>query len=346
MDDMPLVGAAVESGSPVMMDLSEHPLASLDMEVEWSIGTAHDDDAATKKVDTPDWIEPTVGMPVDPVASSIQATSMANASLPSVAVNGDPKLQAEARPSSGGQLSPSASLHQSSAHSPSTASSENSGSRVAHPVIPASHSMDQGNQSVLQVGDSMPFESNEATVQGTLSKDSRLDAASVRDSGLQPMIKAETLPLLKTELPAQPVVMTPQVRESLVQMVRLMHQGNGLGEAEIQLDPPELGSLMIKLKMESTQGAQLTFHTQHSAVRDMLQDNVARLRESLDAMGVELTDVTVDVGSGQDSPSQDDLDPFFTDGGHGFVENVDNEAELEGVDAVVEHSVGLIDERV
>ncbi len=72
----------------------------------------------------------------------------------------------------------------------------------------------------------------------------------------------------------------------------------GLLEAEIQLDPPELGPLQARVSINNDQ-AQVTFNSHSSQVRDALEQSVSRLRELLSGEGIDLVNVNV-----SDNPHQ------------------------------------------
>ena len=58
-------------------------------------------------------------------------------------------------------------------------------------------------------------------------------------------------------------------------------------QARIQLDPPELGSLEIKLHVSQDQ-ASVQVQAQHAHVREVLEANAHRLRDALAAQGIVL----------------------------------------------------------
>lgn len=63
-------------------------------------------------------------------------------------------------------------------------------------------------------------------------------------------------------------------------------------QARIFLDPPELGSLEIKLQIQHQQ-AVVQVQTQHAQVRDVLETHAHRLREALAEQGIELSEFDV-----------------------------------------------------
>ena len=68
--------------------------------------------------------------------------------------------------------------------------------------------------------------------------------------------------------------------------------GQGLQQAEIRLNPPELGSLEIRIKLQGDQ-ASVHFTSPHGAVRDAIDTAMPRLREMLEHSGLNLADVNV-----------------------------------------------------
>lgn len=73
-------------------------------------------------------------------------------------------------------------------------------------------------------------------------------------------------------------------------MVGQQHQG-----AELRLNPPSLGPLEIRLSMSDGQ-ATLTFTTQHMPVKEALEAATPRLREMFGESGINLGNVSVNVG--------------------------------------------------
>lgn len=91
---------------------------------------------------------------------------------------------------------------------------------------------------------------------------------------------------------------TPSWGTAVNDRVMLMASKNGQF-AEIQLDPPELGSLQVKLQVKNEQ-VSVVFNTPHSSVRDALEQNMPRLREMFAEMGLNLSESSVeDQSSGQ-----------------------------------------------
>ncbi len=86
----------------------------------------------------------------------------------------------------------------------------------------------------------------------------------------------------------------PLMQQQLVNMV-----SKGIGQAEIRLDPPELGQMMVRIQVNGDQ-TQVQFQAMQQQTRDMLEQAIPRLREMLQSQGMELADSQV---SSQDSSS-------------------------------------------
>ena len=77
-----------------------------------------------------------------------------------------------------------------------------------------------------------------------------------------------------------------------------------LNYAEIQLDPPELGPLQVRVQINNDQ-ASVSFAAHSSQVREALEQGNQRLRELFESEGLNLVDVDV---SDQQQQNQDELD--------------------------------------
>lgn len=77
---------------------------------------------------------------------------------------------------------------------------------------------------------------------------------------------------------------------------------NGINSAQIRLDPPELGTLSVRVQMVD-QSATVNFVSQHAMVRDALDAQIPRLQDLFRNEGIDLLDVTV---SDQQTSAQGD----------------------------------------
>jgi flagellar hook-length control protein FliK len=64
---------------------------------------------------------------------------------------------------------------------------------------------------------------------------------------------------------------------------------DGVQQAEIRLDPPELGSLMVRIQVQGSE-TQVQFHVSAAQTKDVVEQALPRLRELLAQQGMELTD--------------------------------------------------------
>ncbi len=76
-----------------------------------------------------------------------------------------------------------------------------------------------------------------------------------------------------------------------VERINFMTNKN-IQSAEIKIHPPELGSIIAKIKIEGGV-AELSFTTQHGHVKEAIESNIPRLRETLSQDGLTLLDVNV-----------------------------------------------------
>lgn len=78
----------------------------------------------------------------------------------------------------------------------------------------------------------------------------------------------------------------PEGQQQLVEKVRWISNQNNL-QAEIRLDPPELGSMKVKVNL-SGESASVNFVVQSQGARDVLEQATPRLKEMLEEQGIEL----------------------------------------------------------
>ena len=99
---------------------------------------------------------------------------------------------------------------------------------------------------------------------------------------------------------------------------------DNIQQARIQIDPPELGSLEIKLHITQDQ-ASVQVQAQNHQVKDVLEANVQRLRDALNEQGLELAGF--DVGtSGQGASEQNSGGQGQNDSGGEWLADSESEA--------------------
>ncbi|MBT1443043.1 flagellar hook-length control protein FliK [Shewanella sp. JM162201] len=94
----------------------------------------------------------------------------------------------------------------------------------------------------------------------------------------------------------------PVMNNQLIAMVR-----DGVQQAEIRLDPPELGSMMVRIQVQGSE-TQVQFHVTAAQTKDVVEQALPRLRELLAQQGMELTDGQVSHDKGQGSGRDSDAE--------------------------------------
>lgn len=109
-------------------------------------------------------------------------------------------------------------------------------------------------------------------------------------------------------------VQNPQWGQQVGDRVQWMI-GQNLHQADIHLNPPELGALKVHIQMHGDQ-ASVNFSSPHAQVRDALDAATPRLREMMHEAGLTLGDVNV---SGQAFAQHQSRDPNPQQGQHGHL---------------------------
>ncbi|UTW02758.1 flagellar hook-length control protein FliK [Amphritea atlantica] len=105
--------------------------------------------------------------------------------------------------------------------------------------------------------------------------------------------------------------------------------------ADIQLDPPELGSLQVRLQVKNEQ-VTVVFNTPHGSVRDALEQNMPRLREMFADQGLNLSESSVEDHSRGNQREESGSGTSFM----GYQSDSVDEGALEDV---VAESLSLVD---
>ena len=116
--------------------------------------------------------------------------------------------------------------------------------------------------------------------------------------------RAQAGALARTPLPVAAPVGTREWREEFSAAVRVIATEK-IQSAEIHLNPPELGPVHVSLRVEAKE-ATVAFAAPHADTRQALQEALPRLRELLQADGLSLGSVSVDLaGAGGFAHAQD-----------------------------------------
>jgi len=119
---------------------------------------------------------------------------------------------------------------------------------------------------------------------------------------------------------------TAQWGEAVTDRVMWM-SSKGVKQADIQLDPPELGPITVKVSVVQEQ-AQVSFTVHNAGVRDALDQNMLRLREMFEEDGLNLVNVDV---SDQESSNEEDTS---SDEGASLLDN--NNSDSSGDEVIAE----------
>jgi len=103
-------------------------------------------------------------------------------------------------------------------------------------------------------------------------------------------IKTEEVKPLSTSIatPLNKPGFIPEFNQRIMMMI-----GQKIQEAEIKLNPAELGSIDVSIKFNQDQQASIVFASQHSVTRDALEQGAQRLRDMLEQNGVDVDNVDI-----------------------------------------------------
>lgn len=117
---------------------------------------------------------------------------------------------------------------------------------------------------------------------------------------------------------------------------------NNIQHAEIRMDPPELGRIQVRINMNQDQ-ANVSFTALHANVKEAIESNMTRLRDMLDASGLQLGETDVNSEFQQQTHQRSEEQGQFAV--QKQVTNNINESEMTEIPAaVVQHTIdGVID---
>ncbi len=143
------------------------------------------------------------------------------------------------------------------------------------------------------------------------TSETKADLSSITSTSQSPASQGgatQTNPLPATRLPAMPMSPgEPGWTETLSERVG-MSAGLSSQKAQLQLKPPELGSVDIKVQMEGDR-AHISFTAASATARDALETALPRLRELLTGQGLNLGNVDISSGQQQQSGHQQNGNP-------------------------------------
>jgi flagellar hook-length control protein FliK len=135
--------------------------------------------------------------------------------------------------------------------------------------------------------------------------DTRVDNFAERLAALSQAAQVKTGSATPATPLNQPLAMNQSGwTEGVINRVMYLSSQN-LKQADIQLEPAELGRLDIRVNMAADQQTQVTFMSAHVGVREALENQMSRLRDSFAQQGMGQVDVNVaDQGRGWQQQAQ------------------------------------------
>ena len=148
-----------------------------------------------------------------------------------------------------------------------------------------------------------------------------------------------------------PIAQAQNTQDALMQKMLNPAWSKALGEraimmaqqgprvAEVRLDPPELGALRIRVQIHGSDQVSLSFNAPNAAVREVLEQNMPRLREMFAEQGLNLSDASVADQSTQDRADKEQREAAAK----GFAGSVSDDLGDAPASRVGARKIGLID---
>jgi flagellar hook-length control protein FliK len=127
----------------------------------------------------------------------------------------------------------------------------------------------------------------------------------------------------------------------IVRQVRVLAQ-NGGGRAQIQLNPPELGGLSLRL-MVMHDSVQLSVVAERGAVAELIARHLPELRQALEAQGLQIDHVEVDVRE-REEPGGSRAHDWTEQGTQGHAGSRGSNSAITALSTL--HSLGAVDVHV
>jgi flagellar hook-length control protein FliK len=121
--------------------------------------------------------------------------------------------------------------------------------------------------------------------------------------------------------------------------------GQGINSADIQLNPPELGPMQVRID-SSENSARVTISVHNAAIREALEAQLPRLRDMFASQGLDLVDVDVDsrdYTEGEFQSTQDEADAQSSNAGDNSLTTRDEESAADEQPQRIVLSYALVD---
>ena len=128
-----------------------------------------------------------------------------------------------------------------------------------------------------------------------------IEAQSLQAGQLQSTAQAKQVSIDPATLQALNIIKSDAAKMLQERVTSMLSINNK--EAEIRLDPPEMGSMQIRIRSDAEQ-AQINFVVQNQQAKEALEQSLPRLRELLMQQGLELGESSISYGDS--SPEQNE----------------------------------------
>jgi flagellar hook-length control protein FliK len=128
-----------------------------------------------------------------------------------------------------------------------------------------------------------------------------IEAQSLQAGQLQSTAQAKQVNIDPATLQALNIIKSDAAKMLQERVTSMLSINNK--EAEIRLDPPEMGSMQIRIRSDAEQ-AQINFVVQNQQAKEALEQSLPRLRELLMQQGLELGESSISYGGS--SPEQNE----------------------------------------
>lgn len=112
-----------------------------------------------------------------------------------------------------------------------------------------------------------------------------------------------------------------------------MNAAKDIKQVTIHLDPPELGSLELKMQVKDDQQTQVIVQVQNPQVKEALESSAQRLRDMLASQGLELSEFDVQTSPDQGQGGQGDGRSADSNGGGRFAHEAEQDLEALDLDS-------------
>ena len=138
------------------------------------------------------------------------------------------------------------------------------------------------------------------------NRSTKVNVAGVTLDKTMQMPKLENLAQAKNEVVVRENILfnKQELANQMQTQVGLMMARN-MKSVDIRLDPPELGSMQVKLSVQNDQ-ASVSFVVSSSQAKDALEQSLPKLKEMLEQQGMQLADSDVQHGDGQRQEQAED----------------------------------------